>query len=341
MAFHRNSRFVYNALKPSFNSKLLTKTSSHSNSYSLFYTQFKFFRLHGSPSISSKCGYFNRFKHNQNRIISGVATIRNSLEVKKTQNFFGKQLKKKNSWWGDGILFVMTIYYSISEVVPFTERKHLVIPLTSLEIKIGEFMKKKLYDGKILPATHRASVRARVVFEHIIVSLDHKLIHEGHGSKTTTKHLKVFVVDEPRVFSFCFPGGMIAISTGLLNYFHSDSELAAIIGTQVADAVARPCAELFPKYMLAMFVISIINPSARIVKIIQARACKLRPFTAGLIKSGLNFTGLLLCFAPLDCYFLWRKMEADYIGLQLMSSAGYDPRVAPQAYQKLRRQTIA
>lgn len=30
-------------------------------------------------------------------------------------------------------------------------------------------------------------------------------------------------------------------------------------------------------------------------------------------------------------------MEADYIGLLLIASAGYDPRVAPQVYEKLGR----
>lgn len=35
-------------------------------------------------------------------------------------------------------------------------------------------------------------------------------------------------------------------------------------------------------------------------------------------------------------YFCGRmEMEADYIGLLLMASAGYDPRVAPRVYEKL------
>lgn len=32
-------------------------------------------------------------------------------------------------------------------------------------------------------------------------------------------------------------------------------------------------------------------------------------------------------------------MEADYIGLLLMASAGYDPRVAPRVYEKLGKLT--
>ncbi|KAL6531268.1 metalloendopeptidase [Orobanche hederae] len=31
------------------------------------------------------------------------------------------------------------------------------------------------------------------------------------------------------------------------------------------------------------------------------------------------------------------EMEADYIGVLLIASAGYDPRVAPQVYEKLGR----
>nr|AFK49297.1 unknown [Lotus japonicus] len=33
------------------------------------------------------------------------------------------------------------------------------------------------------------------------------------------------------------------------------------------------------------------------------------------------------------------EMEADYIGLLLIASAGYDPRVAPKVYEKLGRVT--
>lgn len=32
-------------------------------------------------------------------------------------------------------------------------------------------------------------------------------------------------------------------------------------------------------------------------------------------------------------------MEADYIGLLLMASAGYDPRIAPRVYEKLGKLT--
>ena len=37
----------------------------------------------------------------------------------------------------------------------------------------------------------------------------------------------------------------------------------------------------------------------------------------------------------INCLLFRMEMEADYIGLLLMASAGYDPRVAPKVYEKL------
>ena len=34
-------------------------------------------------------------------------------------------------------------------------------------------------------------------------------------------------------------------------------------------------------------------------------------------------------------YYTRMEMEADYIGMLLMASAGYDPRIAPKVYEKL------
>lgn len=58
------------------------------------------------------------------------------------------------------------------------------------------------------------------------------------GSKPTTSHLEgldweVLVVDEPVVKAFSMPGGKIVVSTGLLEHFRTDAEIATIIGHEV------------------------------------------------------------------------------------------------------------
>lgn len=137
------------------------------------------------------------------------------------------------------------------------------------------------------------------------------------GKKTDTSHLEglkweVLVVNDPVVNAFCLPGGKIVVFTGLLEHFRTDEEIATIIGHEVAHAVARHAAEQITKNLW---------------------------FTIGqlilyqfIMPDLVNTMSNLLLRLPFS-----RRMEieADYIGLLLMASAGYDPRVAPKVFEKL------
>ncbi|XP_057546579.1 mitochondrial metalloendopeptidase OMA1 [Amaranthus tricolor] len=140
---------------------------------------------------------------------------------------------------------------------------------------------------------------------------------EQHGTKASTEHLEgmnweVLVVNEPMVNAFCLPGGKIVVFTGLLNHFKTDAELATVIGHEVGHAIARHSAEQITKNLwfaiLQLILVQFIAPDFA------------------------NAMSSLLLRLPFS-----RKMEieADYIGLLLMASAGYDPRVAPRVYEKL------
>lgn len=153
--------------------------------------------------------------------------------------------------------------------------------------------------------------------------LDDKWVHQSRkkgqerGSQPHTSHLEglnweVLVVDEPVVNAFCLPGGKIVVFTGLLKHFRSDDEIATIIGHEVGHAIARHAAEGITK-----------NLWFAILQII------LYQFVMPDLANAMSTFLLKLPFS--------RKMEieADYIGLLLIASAGFDPRVAPSVYEKL------
>ncbi|KAL3652348.1 hypothetical protein CASFOL_002029 [Castilleja foliolosa] len=137
------------------------------------------------------------------------------------------------------------------------------------------------------------------------------------GVKSQTSHLEglkweVIVVDEPEINAFCLPGGKIVVFTGLLEHFLADAEVATIIGHEVGHAVARHSAEQTSKDLwltiLQLILIQFFMP--HIVNTMSNLFLRL-PFSRRM------------------------EMEADYIGLLLLASAGFDPRVAPQVYEKL------
>ncbi|KAL0304159.1 UNVERIFIED_CONTAM: Mitochondrial metalloendopeptidase OMA1 [Sesamum radiatum] len=139
------------------------------------------------------------------------------------------------------------------------------------------------------------------------------------GRESQTGHLEglkweVIVVNEPVINAFCLPGGKIVVFTGLLDHFKADAEIATIIGHEVGHAVARHSAEQISK-----------NLWLTILQLI------LYQFFMPDIVNTMSHLFLRLPFSRR------MEMEADYIGLLLVASAGYDPRVAPQVYEKLGR----
>ncbi|CDP05279.1 unnamed protein product [Coffea canephora] len=141
------------------------------------------------------------------------------------------------------------------------------------------------------------------------------------GKSPATGHLEglnweVLVVNEPVVNAFCLPGGKIVVFTGLLEHFRTDAEIATILGHEVAHAVARHAAEGITK-----------NLWFAIVQLI------LYQFVMPDVVNTMSNLFLRLPFSRR------MEMEADYIGLLLMASAGYDPRVAPRVFEKLGKVT--
>lgn len=137
------------------------------------------------------------------------------------------------------------------------------------------------------------------------------------GEISATAHLEglkweVLVVNDHVVNAFCLPGGKIVVFTGLLEHFRTDEEIATIIGHEVAHAVARHSAEQITKNLWftigQLFLYQFVMPD--LVNVMSNLLLKL-PFSRRM------------------------EIEADYIGLLLMASAGYDPRVAPKVFEKL------
>nr|BBE27824.1 Oma1-like protein [Beta vulgaris subsp. vulgaris] len=380
MAWYRNSRFVYNALKLNLRSKTFGTIPTprvHSNSSSLFYNQStnKCSGLFGS----AKSGYFNGFKHHQ-EISSFSGYARRNYHGDKTEVSVESWLEKFLVPIGLILTFGILGYPHVHPVVvPYTGRKHYVLMSTTRENEIGEVEKRK-----IQPATHPDTDRVRSIFQHILESLEREINHhelelerdetfkektiwkeetvddkdsrkKHSGAKITTNHLEgmnweIFVVDKPLVESSYLLGGKIVVYTGLLNHCNSDAELATIIAHQVGHAVARHEAEdstaffwLLISLNVILFKILFTEPEfanarsklllrhpllQKVWKIIQARAPQLLPRTICLSLVGLFSSVFIL-------YYGRKEIEADHIGVLLMASAGYDPRVAPQVYDKL------
>ncbi|GFP84752.1 mitochondrial metalloendopeptidase oma1 [Phtheirospermum japonicum] len=248
-------------------------------------------------------------------------------------------------------LVQIAVYSWHLETVPYTNRKHFVLLSSAQEKNWGEIwfqQTKELYNGKILPPLHPQNIRVQEISRSIIEAVKKGLRTERawianrkdaipddervlllrsrksgkkRGVNSERAHLEgleweVIVVDESLLNAWCSLGGKILISTGFLMFLGSDAEVATIVGHEVAHAVARHVAEAITEYKFRtgfqLLLYKFFMPDD----------------IANKMTNGPDFFPKLPFSQSME-------IEADYIGLLLAASAGYDPRAAPQVYVRL------
>lgn len=125
---------------------------------------------------------------------------------------------------------------------------------------------------------------------------------------------EVQVFDDPQVNAFALPGAKIGVYTGLLKVATTQDQLAAVIGHEVSHVLANHSAE----------------------RVSQQMAAQLGTQVAGA-ASGID--PQLFGIATNVFYTLpgsrTQESEADLLGLDLMSRAGFDPRQAVTLWQNM------
>ena len=126
------------------------------------------------------------------------------------------------------------------------------------------------------------------------------------------------VIDDAKmVNAWALPGGKVAVYTGLLNLGVSDDELAAVMGHEVAHATAQHSRERMSQAMAQQIGLQALGASGK------------------LGEGALQAVNLALGIGVGLPFGRKQESEADYIGLDLMSKAGYNPRSAVTFWQKM------
>jgi len=122
--------------------------------------------------------------------------------------------------------------------------------------------------------------------------------------------------------AFCLPGGKVAVYTGILPFCHDEAGLAAVMAHEVAHAMARHGAERMSHgLVLELVAQGILTGTGRLSPAAQAGIMQ----AYGVATS----VGAELPFS--------RQMEseADRIGIELMSRAGYVPTASVELWERM------
>lgn len=144
----------------------------------------------------------------------------------------------------------------------------------------------------------------------------------GHNQK-----ISIFVVDHPDINAFAGPGGNIGINSGLILSTRSEDELASVIAHEIAHITQHHLV----RQMENARQYGLQNLGAIMAAIIlgqdnaQAQEAILTGTAAASIQQQLTYSRTF-------------EQEADRIGLQILSSASYDPRAMADFFTLLQAQ---
>ncbi|KAG5437841.1 hypothetical protein PCANB_000556 [Pneumocystis canis] len=193
----------------------------------------------------------------------------------------------------------------ILEHVPVSNRRRFNDVSPQLEKRMSQETYRQImrqYRGRIFPSHHPISRRVQQVMIRLI-----------HASKLKDVDWEIHVIDDPQRNAFILPGGKVFVFSGILPICKNEDGLAVVLAHETAHQIARHSAEKlsFTKLvLLGYFIISLFyDPSILSKAIIDI--CLLKPNSRKL------------------------EIEADYIGLMLMSEACYDPREAPRLWKRM------
>ena len=133
------------------------------------------------------------------------------------------------------------------------------------------------------------------------------------------------LIDNDKVKNaWCMPGGKIAVYTGILQVTKNTNGLAAVMGHEIAHAVAKHSVERASRSVLLQTGTSIID---------IATGGKLSTINR---STGMNTVGLLSQIGIMNPFNRKQESEADYLGLIFSSLSGYDIREAPKIWERMK-----
>ena len=206
--------------------------------------------------------------------------------------------------------------------VPITGRRQLQLVsdsevLSSSLTQYASYMKSA---KKSTNVTQSAMVTR--VGQKIAAATEAYLKANGLASEVQNFSWEFNLVKDDQLNAFCMPGGKIVVYEGIMKLMSSDDELAVVIGHEVAHAVAKHSNERMSQQILAEYGYAVLGGA------LSGQSAAVQSVASQVYGLGAQY-GMTLPFSRKH------ESEADYMGLILMTIAGYNPDVAVTFWQKM------
>ncbi len=209
--------------------------------------------------------------------------------------------------------------------VPITDRKQLkLIPESKLNAqaaKLYEKVKEKEKLSDDLNSLNQIKEIGKKMEDSISAYFDKKDIPDP----TANFQWEYILIDNKKIKNaWCMPGGKIAFYTGMLEITKNEDGLAAVMGHEVAHAVAKHSVERASRSV-------VLQTSTQLLDI----------FSGGKLSkvnrtTGMDTVGILSKIGLMNPFSRKQESEADYLGLIFSSLSGFDIRETVKIWERMK-----
>ncbi|WP_052466947.1 M48 family metallopeptidase [Psychroserpens damuponensis] len=204
---------------------------------------------------------------------------------------------------------------------PFTGNKTLAL-VSNSELFPTSFAQydQFLTENNVVTGTSDAEMITRVG-QRIAVAAERWLNANGHQGYLDDYKWEYNLVNDNTVNAWCMPGGKIVFYTGILPIAQNETGIAAIMGHEVAHALANHGQQRMSASMLQQIGAVAGNVA---IKDEQSRNLFNQAYGVG------SQVGVMLPFSRSH------ETQSDEIGLYLMAIAGYNPSEAAELWKRMK-----
>jgi predicted Zn-dependent protease len=206
-----------------------------------------------------------------------------------------------------GFVLIVTLIAAACATNPVTGKKQVSLLIEAEELAIGQEQ-----DAEI---RREMGVYDDQALQRYVTEIGQEVARTSHRPNLPWTFT---IVDSPAINAFALPGGYVYVTRGILAYLDDESELAGVLGHEIGHVTARHAAQAYTRQAeanLGLTVLSIFVPGTR-------------PF------ADLGATGLGVLFLRNGRE---AEIEADRLGVEYGSGAGYDPTGVPRFLATLAR----
>jgi predicted Zn-dependent protease len=208
---------------------------------------------------------------------------------------------------------------------PITDRRQLkLIPEAKLNAQAAQIYEKVKKDEKLIIGTSELT-QIKDIGKRMQDSISEYFNQTNQIDPTANFDWEYILIDNKKIKNaWCMPGGKIAVYSGMLEVTKNKNGLAAVMGHEIAHAVAKHSVERASRNV-------VINVATQITDVLTGG--KLSTVNR---STGMNTVGLLTQIGIFNPFNRKQESEADYLGLIFSSLSGYDIRETPLLWKRMK-----